>query len=160
MQSIPHGHGSPILVVEDNDDDAFTLNRALQKLGLANPLQFATDGRQAIEYLARSANASGPTSVPKPLLVLLDLKIPYKDGFQVLEWIRNTPDLSDLAVVMLTGSDEPRDLQRAYALGARSYLVKPATVDDIRRIFESLEPHWQRVGERPTLASTTPAKAP
>jgi two-component system response regulator len=69
----------------------------------------------------------------------LDLKLPYRDGFEVLEWIRTQPRLADVMVVMLTGSGEARDRQRALALGARSYLVKPATVDDMKRLVATLE---------------------
>lgn len=152
----PPSAGTPLLVVEDNEDDAFMLKRALRRLGLTNPVHFATDGREAIHYLTRSADPQAPTFSPRPLIVLLDLKIPYKDGFQVLEWIRSMPHLSDLAVVMLTGSEEARDVQRAYALGARSYLVKPATAEDLRRIFDSLEAHWQRLGERPAWGVAAP----
>ncbi len=150
----------PILIVEDNEDDLFTLKRALRKVGVGNPVDVARDGRKAIDYLAAHLDPSRPADSPPPLFVLLDLKLPYKNGFEVLEWIRAQPSFAELAVVMLTGSDEARDHQRAYALGARSYLVKPASADDLKRLFESLESHWQKVDERPLLGSVPPSNQP
>jgi CheY-like chemotaxis protein len=133
-----------ILLVEDNEDDVFALRRAIKKAGVTNPLRVATDGQQAIDYLAATIDASKLASNPMPFLVLLDLKLPYRDGFEVLEWIRGQPHLKQVMVVMLTGSDERRDHLQAYALGARSYLVKPAHAEDIKRLLESLQTHWQR----------------
>jgi len=138
-----------MLLVEDNDDDVFALRRAIKKAGIANPLRVATDGQQAIDYLTAAADPAQRETNPLPFLVLLDLKLPYRDGFEVLEWIRRQPHLAGVVVVMLTGSDEHRDHQRAYALGARSYLVKPATVDDITRLLNSLRSH----AEHPKFAS-------
>lgn len=138
-----------ILLVEDNEDDVFALRRAIKKAAVTNPLKVATDGQQAVDYLTASADPEKQAEFPLPFLVLLDLKLPYRDGFEVLEWIRSQSHLRDIIVVMLTGSDERRDHQRAYALGARSYLVKPATADDIKRLLESLSSHWRRTNPIP-----------
>jgi CheY-like chemotaxis protein len=136
-----------ILLVEDNEDDAYAVKRALKKAGVTNPLHIATDGRKAVEYLTASSEIAARSQFPIPFLVLLDLKLPYRDGFDVLEWIRNQPHLAAVVVVMLTGSDEPRDQQRAYSLGARSYLVKPASPDELKRVLESLEAtYWSKAG--------------
>jgi CheY-like chemotaxis protein len=133
-----------ILLVEDNEDDVFGLRRALKKAGVDNPLRLATDGQQAMDYLSATRNPDRGADHPIPFLVLLDLKLPYRDGFEVLEWIRNQEHLANVVVVMLTGSDERRDHQRAYALGARSYLVKPASAEDIRQLLDSLHSRWTR----------------
>ena len=133
-----------ILLVEDNDDDVFGLRRAIKKAAITNPLRVLTDGQQAIDYLTAATDAMKAAEFPLPFLVLLDLKLPYRDGFEVLEWIRSQANLAPVVVVMLTGSDERRDHQRAYALGARSYLVKPASADDIKRLLESLHSPWVR----------------
>lgn len=142
-----------ILLVEDNADDAFALQRALKKAGIGNPLRIATDGQQAVDYLTLSADPARQEQYPLPFLVLLDLKLPYRDGFQVLEWIRLQPDLTQaVVVVMLTGWDEAKDQQRAYALGARSYLVKPAAAEDIKSLLDSLQPFWVKRGSAPVVA--------
>jgi CheY-like chemotaxis protein len=127
-----------ILVVEDNEDDVFALRRAIKKAGVLNPLRVATNGQEAVDYLTASGDPAKQEQHPLPFLVLLDLKLPYRDGFEVLEWIRKQSHLTPVVVVMLTGSDERRDHQRAYALGARSYLVKPALAEDIKRLLDSL----------------------
>ena len=133
-----------ILLVEDNEDDVFGLRRGIKKAGVTNPLRVVTDGQQAIDYLAAAEDATKAAEFPLPFLVLLDLKLPYRDGFEVLEWIRSQANLAQVVVVMLTGSDERRDHQRAYALGARSYLVKPASAEDIKRLLGSLHSQWVR----------------
>jgi CheY-like chemotaxis protein len=143
-----------ILVVEDSDDDVFALKRAIKKAGIGNPLQVVTDGQQAIDYLTAAADAARRAEFPLPFLVLLDLKLPYRDGFQVLEWIRGQAPLEAVVVVMLTGSDEPRDHERAHALGARSYLVKPAAGEDIKRLVDSLESSGRTSGAGPVMPST------
>lgn len=145
---------STILLVEDNEDDEFALKRAVKKAGVDNPLRVAADGQQAVDYLTACADVSMRGQYPLPCLVLLDLKLPYRDGFEVLEWIRGQPHLAATVVVMLTGSNEARDQQRAYALGARSYLVKPASPDDIKRLLDSLQSYWRRSGESPVVPSS------
>jgi CheY-like chemotaxis protein len=145
-----------ILLVEDNDDDVFALTRVIKKAGIHHPLRVATNGQEAIDYLTSAAVAANQETTPLPFLVLLDLKLPYRDGFQVLEWIRGQRYLDDIVVVMLTGSDEARDHQRAYALGARSYLVKPASVDDITQLLESLRSHWIKPSLTPLVSATSP----
>ena len=134
-----------ILLVEDNEDDVFALRRAIKKAGVVNPLRVATNGQEAVDYLAATADPGNHVQHPLPFLVLLDLKLPYRDGFEVLEWIRTQPHLAKVVVVMLTGSDERRDHQRAYSLGARSYLVKPALAEDIKRLLESLHSPWPKM---------------
>jgi CheY-like chemotaxis protein len=142
-----------ILLVEDNEDDVFALRRAVKKAGISNPLRVATDGQQAVDYLTAASDPARKEEHPLPFLVLLDLKLPYRDGFEVLEWIRRQSHLAQLLVVMLTGSDERRDHQRAYALGARSYLVKPASAEDIRSLMTSLQSHWIKSGNSVSGAS-------
>jgi CheY-like chemotaxis protein len=126
------------LLVEDSEDDAFALKWALKKAQLTNPLHVATDGQQAIDYLSGSGKFSDRQANPLPQLVFLDLKLPYVSGFEVLEWIRNQPDLASIKVVILTGSDEGRDHQRALELNADMYLVKPAEPAELLRMFETV----------------------
>ncbi len=137
----PSPDGGPlILQVEDSEDDVFMMKRVLKKAGLDQPLRVAWDGQQAVDYLAAALDPTRGAEHPLPFLVLLDLKLPYRDGFEVLEWIRDQPALGALAVVMLTGSGEARDRKRAAELGARAYLVKPASIDDMRALLASLAP--------------------
>ena len=128
-----------ILQVEDSEDDVFMMKRVLRKAGVENPVHVAWNGQEAVDYLQAALDPEREDGHPLPFLILLDLKLPYRDGFEVLEWIRSQSRLAGTMVVMLTGSGEARDRQRAFALGARAYLVKPATVDDMRRLIASLD---------------------
>ena len=127
-----------ILLVEDSEDDVFTFKRALKKAGIANPLQHAADGQAAIDALTASGDVSELQITSVPCVIFLDLKLPYRNGFQVLEWLRAQPRLKNLRVVTLTGSDEPSDRQRATSLGVHAYMVKPAAAPEILTVLGSL----------------------
>ena len=131
-----------ILLVEDNDDDVFAIRRALKNARIGNPLQVVTDGQRAVDYLSGADEYGDRARYPLPFITFLDLKLPYIDGFEVLSWIRQRPALESILVVVLTGSAESRDQERAYALGARSYLIKPPTADSLQGIFQSLNSFW------------------
>ena len=114
-----------ILLVEDNEDDVFLMRRALQQAGITLPVNLVVDGRQAVDYLAGTGQFSDRVLYPLPSFVFLDLKLPYKSGFEVFSWIRQQPELKDSVVIILTSSPEPRDRAKAQELGACAYLVKP-----------------------------------
>jgi CheY-like chemotaxis protein len=127
-----------LLLVEDNRDDAFFLQRALQKANISTPVHVAEDGQSAIDYLKAAMEHRELTRQPLPSLVLLDLKIPYVSGFEVLKWIREQSALANLPVVILTSSPEQRDREMALALGANGYLVKPPTAEMMRQLLTPL----------------------
>src|SRR2546423_1204661 len=120
-----------ILLVEDNDDDVFLMRRALKATKLSVPMHVANDGQEALDYLGGIGQFNNRASFPLPTVILLDLKLPYVHGFEVLNWIRQQPILKDVRVVVLTSSPEERDLQKARDLGAMTYLVKPPTAEMI-----------------------------
>ncbi len=126
---------SSVLVVEDNSDDLFLLQRAIKKAGLDPRLQIATDGQQAVDYLSGTGKYADRAAFPIPRLILLDLKLPYLDGFDVLAWMRADPGLRELPVVILTSSSEDRDRKRAEELDAKAYLVKPPSPDMLLAAF-------------------------
>src|SRR5207247_353014 len=118
--------GNTILLVEDDPNDVLLMQRAFRKANLTNPLHVARDGQEAIEYLAHQGNFADVRRYPPPTLMLLDLKMPRKNGFETLEWLRQQPGLKRMVVIVLSSSSELADINRAYDLGANSYLVKPA----------------------------------
>tara|TARA_R110002072_G_scaffold302999_1_gene490985 strand:- start:2337 stop:2795 length:459 start_codon:yes stop_codon:yes gene_type:complete len=144
-------HEKPILIVEDLQPDARLIARSMKKARIINPLQFVTDGQQAIEYLSGEGNYSDRNTHPLPVLVLLDLKLPKRDGFEVLEWTRQQEGLKRLPIVVLTSSSRSPDVNRAYDLGANSYLVKPVEGDALVDMFRQLDTYWLILNESPDL---------
>ncbi len=130
--------GGTVLLVEDFDDDVFAFKWALKKADVTLPVQVATDGQRAIDYLSGFGAYADREAHPLPSLVFLDLKLPYVSGMEVLAWIRQRPELDSVPVVILSGSDEARDHEQAASLGAADYVVKPASPADLRRILENL----------------------
>ena len=133
---------APLLVVEDNIDDFLLLKRAMRNAKLQNPLQHVDDGEKAIQYLSGLSPYDDRTRWPMPLIVLLDLKLPRRSGFEVLAWLRSQEGLRRLPVVVLTSSDQNEDIKKAYDLGANSYLVKPGTLEDLIKLTQLVDMYW------------------
>jgi two-component system response regulator len=131
----------PILQVEDDPNDVFLLQHAMTKAGVENPIQVATDGRQAIDYLKGSGKYADREKFPLPCLVLLDLKLPYVMGLEVLKWIRQQPGLA-LVVLLLTASAEDADIAAAYRLGANGFLVKPSQASKLVEMAKAIKDFW------------------
>ena len=143
MQSLP------ILLVEDDASDAFLLQRALSRAQIANPLMVANSGEEALEYLRGEGGFADRTKYPFPAMVLLDIKMPRLDGLELLSIIRNDPRLRRLVVIMLSSSGEQKDVDRAFELNANSYLVKPAQLDGMTQILETVKNYWLRMNQYP-----------
>jgi CheY-like chemotaxis protein len=142
-----------ILVAEDEDNDMLLLKRAFQKAGIRGSLKRVRDGEEAIEYVKGAARFGDRGRHPFPLMLLLDLKMPRKTGFEVLKWIRADKDLRRMIVVVLTSSREARDINRAYDLGANSYVVKPIELDDLIEVSKTLQKYWIETAECPECDS-------
>jgi CheY-like chemotaxis protein len=134
MASQPSG----ILLVEDDDNDVFLMQRAMSKVNIGAPVHVAVNGQEAIDYLSGEGKFSDRTVYPLPHCIFLDLKLPFVHGFEVLEWIRSQPSLQEINVLILTSSGEERDRQRATQLGAKAYLVKPPTAQSLLEVIQHL----------------------
>ena len=139
-----------ILLVEDDHNDVLLIKRAFQKVKIANPIIVLNDGEQAISYLA---GREPYIERPLPVLILLDLKLPRKSGHEVLEWLRQQQTLKRLPVVVLTASSESSDINRAYDLGANSYLVKPVRFDALVEMVKTLNLYWLIFNKRAEVAN-------
>ena len=151
-----------ILLVEDREDDIILIERAFLKAGIINPVQRVRDGEEAILYLRGDGKFSNRDEYPLPDLVLLDLALPGLDGFQVLEWVRQDPGLRALRIVVLTSSNDLKDVNRAYQLGANSFLVKPLDFADLVAMTEFLA-HFLRLSQVPEISRARrqqPTKSP
>jgi CheY-like chemotaxis protein len=131
----------PILVVEDDLNDVLLLQRSMQKAGVPNAIQIASDGRQAIDYLKGADNFVDREKFPLPCLVLLDLKLPQVMGLEVLKWIREQPG-PPLVVIVMTASGQDADIDSAYRLGANAYLIKPVSARIFEEMLRALKDFW------------------
>src|SRR5580704_12646023 len=139
----------PILLVEDDENDVFFLQRALKQAQIANPLHRVRDGEEAISYLRGEEEFADREKFPMPTLMLLDLKMPRKNGFEVIDWVRAQPGLKRLPIVVLTSSREDPDVNRAYELGANTYLVKPVRFEGLVEMMKALNLYWLILAEKP-----------
>jgi len=139
-----------ILLVEDNPDDEELAVMALQSAGLRLPIVVARDGVEAIDRLVGPVGQGG---AGRPLIVLLDLKLPKVDGFGVLKRIRETESLRTLPVVVLTSSDTDDDIDRSYALGVNSYVRKPVAYEAYKAALGALGQYWLTLNEFPRNVS-------
>lgn len=137
---------SLILLVEDSRDDAFFLRHAFLKAGLSHPIIDVRNGQQAVNYLSGNALYADRSLYPLPNLVLVDLKMPLMDGFELLAWLKDRPELQRLPVIVISSSDLPNDRERAMKLGARDYFVKPNDPEELRNLVEELHSKWIAVG--------------
>lgn len=131
-----------MLLVEDNKDDVFLMQRALQRARIVNPVVVVETGQEAMDYLSGAGQFADRGSYPLPAVVFLDLKLPLVYGHEVLGWIRRQKQFESLIVIVLTSSNEASDLSRCYSLGANSYLVKPPTAGQIEALARAFKWQW------------------
>ena len=149
-----------ILLAEDDPNDVLLIQRAFAKAGLKDVLKIVRDGEQAIDYLSGRGVYADRERYPLPYLLLLDLKMPGTDGFEVLQWLRGEPELRRLLVVVLTSSNLQADVDRAYELGANSYLVKPVEFEEMVNLIQRFEAYWTEINRTPTSPSTAKQARP
>ena len=133
---------SIILLVEDNPDDVMLVQYAFDKAGILNPLEVVADGDAAVDYIGRTGAYAGREGQPLPDLILLDLKLPRRSGFEVLSFVRQHEPTRHTPVVVLTSSDQEADIRRSYERGANSFLVKPIGRDGLIDMARALKSYW------------------
>jgi len=138
-----------ILMADDDAEDRDFARDALARARVANDFRAVEDGQELVDYLKRRGAYEDPASSPRPGLILLDLKMPRKNGFEALEEIKADPDLKDLPVVVLTTSGADEDVVRSYRLGVNSYIRKPVTFDGLIQAMEALGRYWFQIVELP-----------
>jgi len=145
-----------ILLVEDNPSDRQLALYALRKAKLANHIEEARDGEEALDFIfcRGSYSARSPSETPK--LILLDLKLPKIDGLQVLAEIRNNPTTRTVPVVVMTSSKEDRDIVASYKLGVNSYIQKPVDFEQFREIIQQVGYYWLVVNQGPPATPGDP----
>lgn len=145
--------GQPILIVEDSDEDYFATVRAFKKSGLGNPVYRCESGDDALDYLFRQGKYADPESSPRPGVILLDLNLPGTDGREVLQEIKKDSLLRKLPVIVLTTSDDARDIERCYTEGANSYIQKPVDIDRFIEAIKRLKDYWFEIVILPKIGA-------
>ncbi|HZQ46518.1 MAG TPA: response regulator [Verrucomicrobiae bacterium] len=139
----------PILLAEDNEDDVFLLQRAMTKARVTNPVQVVGDGEQVLAYLRGEGVYGDRKKYPFPVLLLLDIKMPKMNGLEVLSEVREDPLLRRLVVIVLSSSNQQRDIDQAFDLRVNSYLVKPSGTDGMTNIFQKVKNYWLTLNQYP-----------
>lgn len=140
-----------ILLAEDDQNDVLLIKRAFSKSRIVNPIACVGNGEEAVAYLKGEGVYTDRRQYPLPFLLLLDLKLPRLSGHEVLKWLREQPLLKRLPVVVLTSSKQPADINRAYELGANSYLVKPVVFEEFAALMQQLQMYWLMLSEHPDI---------
>ena len=135
----------PILLVEDSPEDFEATVRAFKKSGLKNPIVRCEDGDGALDYLYRRGPWTDPETSPRPGVILLDLNLPGTDGREVLTEIKKDEQLRHIPVIVLTTSNDRRDVDACYHAGANSYIQKPVDMDGFMKAIERLNGYWFEV---------------
>ena len=126
-----------VLYAEDDENDAFFMERAFNRLQLANALEIVRDGQKAVDRLAAEIGPRLPGDAPVRLL-LLDVKMPHRTGLEVLEWVRRRPEFQHLPIVIITSSTQEKDVAAAAAHGANAYLAKPSNAENLVGLVQRL----------------------
>lgn len=149
----------PILVAEDEKDDVLLLERAFRKAKIANPFVTVQNGEEAVAYLSGRGRFADRGKYPLPILLLLDLKMPRLNGFELISWVRQESSVRGLPLIVLTSSKQNPDITRAYELGASTYLVKPVQFSGLVEMLGHLHNFWLVLAELPGYAETNPPSA-
>ena len=131
-----------ILLVEDEVNDVLLITKTLNKAGVNSLIQVARDGQEALDYLTGEGQFANREKYPLPSLVLLDLKLPRVMGLEVLRRLDQRRNFRRLVVIVLTSSQQPEDIDTAYDLGAKAYLVKPSGIDQLEPMARAIKDFW------------------
>jgi CheY-like chemotaxis protein len=138
-----------VLIAEDEEDYVLLLKRAFSEAKVPNPLFVVSTGSEMMQYLKGEGKYANRVEYPLPDLLLLDLKLPGFNGLEILGWLRSHPGLSALRVIVLTSSEQMKDINDAYRLGANSFLVKPYDFTDLVSLAHVLQKFWLQMSRTP-----------
>jgi DNA-binding response OmpR family regulator len=151
---------SVILVAEDEEDYVLLLKQAFFQANFDNAVYFVSTGQELVSYLKGEGKFENREEYPLPDLLLLDLKLPGYNGFQVLAWVRSHPGLTALRIIVLTSSDRVKDVNDAYRLGANSFLTKPYDFEELVQFAKLIKEFWLRRSECPEASRETKPSLP
>ncbi len=131
-----------ILIVDDDENDIFFAKRAFTEINVHCTFQMLKNGQEVVDYLAGLGDFANRDKYPLPMMILMDLKMPVMDGFQVLAWLRGRPGIKVIPTIVFSSSDLPNDITRAYELGANSFMTKSVTYDGLLTKLQTLSQYW------------------
>ena len=146
-----------LLVVEDSEDDIFFIERIFKQIGARCDLQFVRDGVEAVDYLAGRDKFADRSKYPLPTIILMDLKMPRMNGFEVLEWIQRQPEIKLIPTVVITSSTLQEDVTRAYRLGANAVMNKPVDKESLTQMLKTFHIYWTDFVEMPEVKAASAA---
>ena len=145
-------NGPPtLLVVEDNEDDIFFMQRIFKQMGARCDFRFVRDGVEAVEYLSGKGQFSDRAKNPLPTIILMDLKMPRMNGFEVLEWMQKQPEIKLIPTIVVTSSTMQEDVTRAYRSGANAVMNKPVDKDSLLQMLKTFHLYWTDYVEMPEV---------
>lgn len=139
-----------LLLAEDDEDDYVLIKEAFRELGLTNEIYRVKNGEELIDFLLRRGDYHSAKPLPRPLVVLLDLNMPKKDGREALKEIKGYPELRSIPIVILTTSKYDDDIVKTYALGVNSYIKKPVSFDQFVDLLKVFKQYWFDIVELPS----------
>jgi len=131
-----------ILLVDDDENDALLVKMAFQKSGILNPIQWVKDGVEAVAYLNGEGDYANRQIYPFPEVLILDLKMPRMGGLELLGWMRDHPEFKVIPTIIMTSSKLEADIEKAYSLGANTYMLKPSSLDELVKIVKAAHEYW------------------
>ncbi len=140
-----------ILIVDDDENDIFFAKRAFTEINVHCTFQVLKNGQEAVDYLSGHGPYADRAKFPLPMMILMDLKMPIMDGFQVLEWLRQRPGIKVIPTLVFSSSDIPSDITRAYELGANSFMTKSVTYDGLLLKLQTLSQYWLEHCKHPNV---------
>jgi len=145
-------NGPPtLLIVEDNEDDIFFMERIFKQMGARCDLRFVRDGVEAVEYLSGKGQFEDRVQNPLPTIILMDLKMPRMNGFEVLEWMQKQPEIKLIPTIVVTSSTMQEDVTRAYRSGANAVMNKPVDKDSLLQMLKTFHLYWTDYVEMPEV---------
>jgi CheY-like chemotaxis protein len=141
-----------ILIVDDDENDIFFVKRAFTEINVHCTFQMLKNGQEVVDYLKGDGEFADREKYPMPMMILMDLKMPIMDGFQVLAWLRSRPGIKVIPTIVFSSSDLPGDITRAYELGANSFMTKSVTYDGLLLKLQTLSQYWLEHCKHPQVA--------
>jgi CheY-like chemotaxis protein len=148
----------PILLAEDDENDVYFFQRAVREAKIDNELHVVRDGQEVIDYLSGKNGYANRQAHPLPCLLILDLKMPRKNGLEVLQWLRTQSAMATIPVIIFSSSAQPEDISRGYRLGANAFVVKPASLEKRNELAQFIKGFWLQFNQPPTVCARAAAR--